>query len=198
MSEIPDKKYFKLSELCQVTETQPYVVRFWESEFPQLSPATHRSGQRLYSREAVDLVRRIKQLLYEEEFTIAGARRKLEEDLGGGAKDADIESSLDDSPASRPRLVVDAEKLPKPSMPPPTMHELTAQVVPRERYEDAVDEIDHLRTELREGEKQRRKIEAALRRSEELSQVQRERASRAVERLEALLVELDAAPDPEA
>jgi len=64
-----------------MTDTQPYVLRFWESEFPQLAPRKSRSGQRLYQKRDVDLVLRIHKLLYDEEYTIAGARRKLE-DLG--------------------------------------------------------------------------------------------------------------------
>lgn len=62
-----------------MTDTQPYVLRFWESEFPQLAPGKSRSGQRLYQKRDVDLVLRIRKLLYDEEYTIAGARKKLEE-----------------------------------------------------------------------------------------------------------------------
>lgn len=75
--EIPRKLFFKIGEVCQLTDTQPYVLRFWESEFPQLAPTKSRSGQRLYRRKDIDLVLEIKKLLYEEGFTIAGARKKL-------------------------------------------------------------------------------------------------------------------------
>ena len=78
--EIPKKLFYKIGEVCEITETQPYVLRFWESEFPQLAPRKNRSGQRVYQRKDIDTVIRIKRLLYEEEYTIAGARRKLEED----------------------------------------------------------------------------------------------------------------------
>lgn len=79
-SEIPGKLFFKIGEVCELTDTQPYVLRFWESEFPQLSPRKNRSGQRVYQRRDIETIMRIKGLLYEEEYTIAGARRKLEEE----------------------------------------------------------------------------------------------------------------------
>ncbi len=75
--EIPRKIFYKIGEVCEFTGTQPYVLRFWESEFPQLAPTKSRSGQRLYRRKDIDLVLEIKQLLYQEGFTIAGARKKL-------------------------------------------------------------------------------------------------------------------------
>jgi DNA-binding transcriptional MerR regulator len=75
--EIPRKLFYKIGEVCQLTDTQPYVLRFWESEFPQLAPNKSRSGQRLYRRKDIDLVLEIKKLLYDEGFTIAGARKKL-------------------------------------------------------------------------------------------------------------------------
>ncbi len=78
--EIPSKLFYKIGEVCEITDTQPYVLRFWESEFPQLAPKKNRSGQRVYQRKDIDTVVRIKKLLYEEEYTIAGARRKLDEE----------------------------------------------------------------------------------------------------------------------
>ena len=79
-TEIPDKLFYKASEVCQITDTQPYVLRFWESEFPQLAGEKNRSGQRVYKRADIDLVFRIKKLLYQEEYTIAGARKAIEDD----------------------------------------------------------------------------------------------------------------------
>ena len=76
--EIPDKGTFRIGEVCQITDTQPYVLRFWESEFPTLAPQKTRSGQRLYRRADIEMVLRIKHLLYEESYTIAGARKQLE------------------------------------------------------------------------------------------------------------------------
>ncbi len=80
--QIPEKPFYKLTEVCQYTDTQPYVIRFWESEFPQRAPTMGRSGQRVYRREDIELILRIKRLLHEEEYTIAGARRRLEEEAG--------------------------------------------------------------------------------------------------------------------
>lgn len=81
--EIPHKLFYKIGEVCELTDTQPYVLRFWESEFPQLAPQKNRSGQRMYRREDIETVERIKKLLYEEGFTIAGARKRLESDATG-------------------------------------------------------------------------------------------------------------------
>ena len=80
---IPNKLFFKIGEVCEITDTQPYVLRYWESEFPALAPAKNSSGQRIYRRRDIETVLRIKQLLYEEGFTIAGAKKRLESELSG-------------------------------------------------------------------------------------------------------------------
>jgi DNA-binding transcriptional MerR regulator len=80
---IPNKLFFKIGEVCELTDTQPYVLRYWESEFPSLAPAKNSSGQRIYRRRDIETVLRIKQLLYEEGFTIAGAKKKLETEAAG-------------------------------------------------------------------------------------------------------------------
>ncbi len=80
MAKIPEKLFFKIGEVCELTDTQPYVLRFWESEFPQLAPKKNRSGQRIYSPEDIEVVQEIKRLLYESGFTIAGARKQLEQE----------------------------------------------------------------------------------------------------------------------
>ncbi len=92
--EIPRKLFYKLNEVCQLTDTQPYVLRFWESEFAQLAPTKSQNGQRLYRRKDIDLVLAIKKLLNDEGFTIAGAREKL-----GMAGDHGATDSLFDPPA---------------------------------------------------------------------------------------------------
>src|SRR5512145_640753 len=81
--QIPNKLFFKIGEVCEITDTQPYVLRYWESEFPALAPAKNSSGQRIYRRRDIETVLRIKQLLYEEGFTIAGAKKRLEGELAG-------------------------------------------------------------------------------------------------------------------
>jgi DNA-binding transcriptional MerR regulator len=83
---IPNKLFFKIGEVCELTDTQPYVLRYWESEFPMLAPAKNSSGQRIYRRRDIEIVLRIKELLYEEGFTIAGAKKRIEaESAGRGA-----------------------------------------------------------------------------------------------------------------
>jgi DNA-binding transcriptional MerR regulator len=74
---VPDKLYFRIGEVSRLCRLQAYVLRFWETEFPQLKPVKSSTGQRMYRRKDVDAVLRIKKLLYEEGFTIAGARQQL-------------------------------------------------------------------------------------------------------------------------
>lgn len=74
---IPDKLYFTIGEVSKLCLVKPYVLRYWEHEFPQLSPDTRRGNRRYYKRDDILLVRRIKCLLYEHGFTIEGARTKL-------------------------------------------------------------------------------------------------------------------------
>jgi DNA-binding transcriptional MerR regulator len=74
---IPRKLFYKLQEVCELTDTQPYVLRFWESEFSQLAPTKSRTGQRLYRKRDIDLVLEIKRLLNDEGQTIAAARERL-------------------------------------------------------------------------------------------------------------------------
>ena len=81
MAEDRDKKTFKIGEVCRLAELQPYVLRYWETEFPALAPSKSGGGQRMYSQRELDIVMRIKQLLYSEGFTIAGAKKKLDSEL---------------------------------------------------------------------------------------------------------------------
>lgn len=75
---IPEKLYFKIGEVCEIVGVQAHVLRYWETEFTQLSPQKNRSGQRSYRRRDVETALRIKELLYDDLFTIAGARKKLQ------------------------------------------------------------------------------------------------------------------------
>ena len=75
--EIPDKLFFKISEVCEIVGVEPYVLRFWETEFPNFAPEKSKAGHRVYKRKDVENVLRIKELLYERGFTIAGARKFL-------------------------------------------------------------------------------------------------------------------------
>jgi DNA-binding transcriptional MerR regulator len=81
---IPEKIYFKIGEVCELVGVQAHVLRYWETEFPMLSPQKNKSGQRSYRRRDVEMALRIKQLLYSEMFTIAGARKKLQTDQREG------------------------------------------------------------------------------------------------------------------
>jgi DNA-binding transcriptional MerR regulator len=77
------KLFYRIGEACKQLDIQPYVLRYWETEFPVLSPRKSKAGQRVYSEEELQLIQRIKQLLYEEGYTIAGAKKKLEAELAG-------------------------------------------------------------------------------------------------------------------
>lgn len=76
---IPDKLYFKIGEVAKLIGVEPYVLRYWETEFPQITPVKSKTGQRLYKRHDVETIATIRELLYDQKFTINGARRKLKE-----------------------------------------------------------------------------------------------------------------------
>jgi len=76
-SSIPDKLFFRIGEVSQLVGVEPYVLRYWESEFPGLSPKKSNTGQRMFRRKDVELLLNIKELLYDRKFTIEGARKAL-------------------------------------------------------------------------------------------------------------------------
>jgi DNA-binding transcriptional MerR regulator len=78
LEEIPDKLYFRIGEVSKLAGIKPYVLRFWETEFPGLGPKKSGTGHRLYRRKDVELVLEIKRLLYEKRYTIEGARKALD------------------------------------------------------------------------------------------------------------------------
>ncbi len=78
-TEIPEKRYFRIGEVSAITGIEPYVLRYWQTEFPRISPSRSRSGQRLYRRQDIETIMEIKHLLYEKRFTIAGAKKYLRE-----------------------------------------------------------------------------------------------------------------------
>jgi DNA-binding transcriptional MerR regulator len=178
VSEI-QKSTFKIGEVCRFTDTQPYVLRFWESEFPQLTPSKNASGQRVYHQEDVDLILRIKQLLYDEEYTIAGARALLEDERkrrkakrGKAARTSEPEPTAEAAEAAEPAVEFSEFDAPGFRSYPDT--------VDRERYENAVREIQRLRldhTRLREE------------RDEQVARAQdlERRGERAAKRIESLL-----------
>jgi DNA-binding transcriptional MerR regulator len=115
---VAKKLYYKIGEACKKLEIQPYVLRYWETEFPFLSPNKSKSGQRVYSDHELGVIRRIKELLYEEGYTIAGAKKKLEGEMAAEAEadpaaktEAEGEPAAPSKPATgRGRRVEPAKK----------------------------------------------------------------------------------------
>ncbi|MEW5975561.1 MAG: MerR family transcriptional regulator [Acidobacteriota bacterium] len=105
--EIPNKLFFRIGEVCKLLGLEPYVLRFWEKEFPSLSPTKGANGRRMYRKKDVEMVVTIKRLLYENGFTIAGARRVL----SAGADPKSV-------PASPPPAPAGGKTVPEPAKPP--------------------------------------------------------------------------------
>jgi len=111
-SGIPAKTLFRIGEVSRLTSTKPFVLRYWETEFPMLQPVKSPKGHRLYRREDIDTVFTIKRLLYDEGFTIAGARRHLRDQALGAngtngaaaAAEADGPNGESAPPAVSPQL----------------------------------------------------------------------------------------------
>ncbi len=78
-------KKYKIGDVCKKADVQPYVLRYWETEFPPLTPDKTGGGQRTYTERDIEVITRIKELLYTEGFTIAGAKKKLEAELAEGS-----------------------------------------------------------------------------------------------------------------
>jgi DNA-binding transcriptional MerR regulator len=97
-SDIPDKLYFRIGEVARLCDVPAYVLRFWESEFPQLKPHKGGTGQRLYRRRDVEMALRIKSLLYNEGYTIPGARQVFKAELRH--KEPQLALAIDNAPAS--------------------------------------------------------------------------------------------------
>lgn len=180
MSEIPEKLFYKPGEVCKYTDTQPYVLRFWESEFPQLAPGRNRTGQRVYRREDLEMVLRIKKLLYEQEYTIADARRALDAALiaDGAPAGEPAVPPADDEPAPHdggPRARTAGAGSAHPGAP----------LDVRERAE--AEEVGDLRRRLAELERACVRARGELAESEAAHRALRERAHRMADRLERLL-----------
>ena len=91
--DIPEKETFRIGEVCRLTDTKAFVLRYWETEFPMLQPLKTPKGHRLYRRQDIEMVLEIKRLLFDEGFTIAGARKHLREGSGNGASAARSDDS---------------------------------------------------------------------------------------------------------
>jgi DNA-binding transcriptional MerR regulator len=105
-SDIPDKLYFRIGEVAKLCDVPAYVLRFWESEFPQLKPHKGGTGQRLYRRRDVEMALRIKSLLYSEGYTIPGARQVFKAELK--QKEPQLALTIDNAPPT-----IDARRLRK-------------------------------------------------------------------------------------
>jgi DNA-binding transcriptional MerR regulator len=90
----PKKTYYSISEVCTMTGLEPHVLRYWESEFPQLHPKKNRAGNRAYRDKDIDIISYIKHLLYDEQYTIPGARKKCAETHGTGDEEQAPETAL--------------------------------------------------------------------------------------------------------
>ncbi len=88
---IPGKRYFTIGEVSELCAVKPHVLRYWEQEFPQLKPVKRRGNRRYYQRQDVLTIRQIRSLLYDQGFTIGGARQRMEDDDGDEAKSTDSE-----------------------------------------------------------------------------------------------------------
>jgi DNA-binding transcriptional MerR regulator len=103
---VAKKLFYRIGEACKQLDIQPYVLRYWETEFPVLNPKKSKAGQRVYSEEELGLIRRIKQLLYEEGYTIAGAKKKLDSELA-------LEASPDEEGGEPEAVAAPVEETPE-------------------------------------------------------------------------------------
>ena len=142
------KLFYRIGEACKQLDIQPYVLRYWETEFPVLSPRKSKAGQRVYSEEELQLIQRIKQLLYEEGYTIAGAKKKLEAELANGRLPA-LELDGDEEPEEAEESEPSAEPASAPQ----------AAAAPAARLDtEAAQQVEKFRTGVREALAQAREI----------------------------------------
>jgi DNA-binding transcriptional MerR regulator len=97
---LPDKLFFRIGEVGRITGVKPYVLRYWETVFPRIRPQKTRSGQRLYRRKDVETVLLVKKLLWDQRFTIEGARKKLREVQGADAAEDELRAKRTDKRAA--------------------------------------------------------------------------------------------------
>ena len=121
---IPEKLFFKIGEVCDITGIQAHVLRYWESEFPMLAPQKNRAGQRTYRKRDVEMVLRIKELLYEDQYTIAGAKKRLTNEIRGASKlkvvTPEMGAQALSAPPPAPQLVPAPEPEPHETEEPPS------------------------------------------------------------------------------
>ena len=139
---IPEKLFFKIGEVCELAGVQAHVLRYWESEFPMLAPQKNRAGQRVYRKRDVEMALRIKELLYEDQYTIAGAKKRLTNELRGGGKLKVVGAEEDGQPESAPVEFNEGELFP------PATTNYTRSVAPRTAEERQG--LKQIASELRE------------------------------------------------
>jgi DNA-binding transcriptional MerR regulator len=171
--EIPDQESFKLNEVCKLANVQPYMLRFWGTEFEQLEARKSGTGQRLYTRQQVELILEIRRLLFDEGLTIAGARKKVDAmmEAGGpaavkekatrkGAKKAAKSSAEDESSTEEPAPAADDDAAAEATAEPSTAEVVAAAAVVDDVVQQRVEplanalrdvrgQISELLTELR-------------------------------------------------
>ena len=140
---IPEKLFFKIGEVCELAGVQAHVLRYWESEFPMLAPQKNRAGQRVYRKRDVEMALRIKELLYEDQYTIAGAKKRLTNELRGGGKLKVVGAEEDGQSESAPVEFNEGEMFP-----PPATSGYTRTVAPRTAEERQG--LKQIASELRE------------------------------------------------
>ena len=92
--------YYRIGQACKQLDIQPYVLRYWETEFAALAPDKSSSGQRVYTEDEITLIRRIKELLYDEGYTIAGAKKRLDSEVGKSTVDLPLQPEMEPPEAS--------------------------------------------------------------------------------------------------
>jgi len=122
-AEIPRKRYFAIGEVSEICGIKPHVLRYWEQEFPQLKPIKRRGNRRYYQYDDVEMVRRIRSLLYEQGFTIGGARQRLRE--------------------ARAERIEAAAQMPQAVLPPP-VRTTAASATRKEKLHDIRSELEDL------------------------------------------------------
>ena len=154
---IPEKLFFKIGEVCDLTGVQAHVLRYWESEFPMLSPQKNRAGQRTYRKRDVEITLRIKELLYDDQYTIAGAKKRLATELRGASKLKVVTSEMSAQQSAQQPAQPQAQAPPAPQ--PVTQHFAEAQAVMNQAQaieaarpisDDERDAVRHLASQLRE------------------------------------------------
>ncbi|HEX7185726.1 MAG TPA: MerR family transcriptional regulator [Thermoanaerobaculia bacterium] len=162
---VQKRLYYKIGEACKALGIQPYVLRYWETEFPALAPSKSRSGQRVYSEKELEIIRRIKELLYEEGYTIAGAKKKLETELASGSlgEEGIAESEAEGAPEPPVALpITKAAKTPKAVNAPPAAPPRAEAEEPSTLDTETAERVQRLRSGIEKALQEAREILALL------------------------------------